>query len=87
MTDPVRVVGWKVRRHERPVSELHWQSIPSADRNDPLILATDEAGWLEGLADRFLIRATGCNEVAIRITYEDIAGALRTHAKELRELK
>ena len=47
--DGVKVLGWKVKRIERPVSELHWQRVMSAESNTPLISALDEADAVDGL--------------------------------------
>lgn len=82
MTDPkdptasvgVRVVGWRkkypVPRQQQYI-KFYEVEVPGSQ---PLILAHDEAGWLEGLAGQWE-------------SWTNIRHELRTHAKELRGLK
>ena len=83
MTDPVRVVGWRCSSCDAlyPRKSNHSLSTSPYSHN-PLILAHDEAGWLEELANRL----EETNDWSLEPRGEYVT-ELRAHAKELKELK
>ena len=83
MTDPVRVVGWQCESCKYTYYDKRDHLLSTSPcRQNPLILAHDEAGWLEELANRL----EETNDWSLEPHGEYVTD-LRAHAKELKELK